>query len=113
MTLEDKLTNIKLYKMKFIIKALLLTVMVCTVFTKTKAQTEIQAATKTYSEIFDSLSTGLIPSRIPYGTLIDRTYIWSGLDAWQNNDTTSIRQLYQGWYDAEQAVINPTYTNKN
>jgi hypothetical protein len=75
---------------------------------KANAQTEIQAGTKTYSQLFDSLSTGLIPSRIPYGILIDRTYIWSGLDTWQNNDTTSIRQLYQAWYDAEQAVINPT-----
>ena len=86
--------------MKFKIKTLLLIAIAGIVFTKTQAQTEIQAGTKTYSQIFDSLSTGLIPSRIPYGTLIDRTYIWSGLDAWQNNDTTSIRQLFQGWYDA-------------
>jgi hypothetical protein len=60
--------------MKFNIKALLLIAIACNVFTKTNAQTEIQAGTKTYSQVFDSLSTGLIPSRIPYGTLIDRTY---------------------------------------
>jgi hypothetical protein len=88
------------------IKIALLLIAILCITINAKAQTEIQAGTKTYSQIFDSLSTGLIPSRIPYGTLMDRNYIWSGLDVWNNNDTTSIRQLYQGWYDAEQAVIN-------
>jgi hypothetical protein len=82
--------------MKNIKIALLLTAILC-ITLSANAQTEIQAGTKTYSQVFDSLSTGLIPSRIPYGTLIDRTYIWSGLDVWNNNDTTSIRQLYQSW----------------
>jgi hypothetical protein len=82
--------------------AILLMAILCTTI-NADAQTEIQASTKTYSQIFDSLSTGLMQSRIPFGTLIDRTYIWSGLDVWNNNDTTSIRQLYQSWYDAEQA----------
>ena len=45
---------------------------------------------KNYSQIFDSLSTGLIPSRIPNGVLYDRVYGWSGLDNWQNGDTTSV-----------------------
>jgi hypothetical protein len=88
--------------MKKIKIALLLLVFLCTTI-YTNAQTEIQAGTKTYSQIFDSLSTGLIPSRIPFGTLMDRNYIWSGLDVWNNNDTTNIKQLYQSWYDAEQA----------
>jgi hypothetical protein len=86
--------------MKNIKIALLLIAIIC-ITVNANAQTEIQAASKTYSEVFDSLSTGLIPSRIPYGILMDRNYIWSGLDEWQNNDTTNIRQLYQSWYDAE------------
>ena len=45
-------------------------------FSKAQAQTipEIEANGRTYSQIFDSLSTGLIPSRIPYGVLMDRVY---------------------------------------
>ena len=35
---------------------------------------EIEVNGRTYSQIFDSLSTGLIPSRIPYGVLMDRVY---------------------------------------
>lgn len=74
-----------------------------------QAQTEIEIEPngRTYSQIFDSLSTGLIPSRIPYGTLYERVYGWSGLDAWQNGDTTSVSHVFQSWYDAEQSVVNP------
>jgi hypothetical protein len=63
------------------IKIALLLIGILCISINTKAQIEIQAGTKTYSQIFDSLSTGLIPSRIPFGTLMDRNYIWSGLDA--------------------------------
>lgn len=71
--------------------------MVGGVFAPAKAQTEmeIDANSKTYSQIFDSLSTGLIPSRIPYGILYDRVYGWSGLENWQSGDTTSVRRLFQ------------------
>jgi len=74
-----------------------------------QAQTEIDidANGRSYSQIFDSLSTGLIPARIPYGTLYDRVYGWSGLDTWGNGDTTSVSRLFQSWYDAEQSVVNP------
>ncbi len=92
--------------MKFKIIILLLTAIACGALNKTYAQTEIQAGTKTYSEVFDSLSTGLIPSRIPYGILYNRVYGWGGLDNWNNADTTSISKLYQGWYDAEQSYIS-------
>ncbi len=70
-----------------------------------QAQTEIEidANGRTYSQIFDSLSTGLIQARIPYGTLYDRVYGWSGMSEWQSGDTTSVAQLFQGWYDAEKA----------
>lgn len=68
-----------------------------------QAQTEIDinGNGRPYSTIFDSLSTGLIPSRIPYGTLYDRTYEWSGLSDWKNADTTSSSHLFQSWNDAE------------
>lgn len=68
---------------------------------------EIEANGRSYSQIFDSLSTGLIPSRILYGTLYDRVYGWSGLDTWQSGDTTSVSRLFQSWYDAEQSLVNP------
>jgi pimeloyl-ACP methyl ester carboxylesterase len=75
---------------------------------KLHAQTEIDinANGRNYSQIFDSLSTGLIPSRIPYGTLYDRVYPWSGLSRWVNGDTTTMSHLFQSWYDAEKSVIN-------
>jgi hypothetical protein len=92
--------------MKFKIIALLLLVIACGAFTKSQAQIEIQAGNKTYSEVFDSLNTGLIPSRIPYGNLYNRVYPWTSLDTWKNNDTTSINKLYQSWYDAEQSIID-------
>ena len=76
-------------------------------FTKANAQIEIQAADKTYSEVFDSLSTGLILNRIPYGVLYDRVAGWSGLDKWTQNDTANISLLKQGWFDAEQSIVNP------
>ena len=71
-----------------------------------QTEVEIEANGRSYSQIFDSLSTGLIPSRIPYGTLYDRVYGWSGLDTWGNGDTTSVSRLFQSWYDAEQSVVN-------
>ena len=70
-----------------------------------KAQTEIQGNSKKYSEIFDSLATGLIPNRIPFGNLNDRTAGWGGLAEWQNNDTVSTTQIIQSWYDAEQIYL--------
>ncbi len=72
-----------------------------------RAQTDINGNGRPYSVIFDSLSTGLITSRIPYGTLYDRVYGWSGLSEWKNSDTTSAAHLFQSWSDAEQSVINP------
>jgi hypothetical protein len=77
-------------------------------FTTAKAQTEIDinVNSKNYSQIFDSLSTGLILNRIPYGVLYERVFGWSGLDNWQSGDTTSVSRLFQGWYDIEQSYIN-------
>jgi hypothetical protein len=71
--LADKFLKIKKNIMRNIKIAILLMAILC-IKISAKAQTEIQASTKTYSQIFDSLSTGLIPSRIPYGTLMDRNY---------------------------------------
>ncbi len=75
---------------------------------ESKAQTEIEIDPngRSYSQIFDSLTTGLIPSRIPYGTLYDRVYGWSGLEEWSNSDTLSLTRFFQAWFDAEESVIN-------
>ena len=96
--------------MKNKILALLLLVMASAVFNTLKAQTEIDVSSngKTYSQLFDSLSTGLIPARIPYGVLYDRVYNWNELDTWKTGDTSSLARLYQAWYDAEQSVVDST-----
>ena len=92
--LVDKLKNFKKYKMKIRFKKMMLVILSLTILNVAKAQTEIQESGKKYSEIFDSLATGLIPSRIPYGKLNDRTAGWSGLAEWQNNnDTISSTQI--------------------
>jgi hypothetical protein len=44
---------------------------------------EIEAENRTFFQIFDSISTGLVPSRIPHGVLYDRVYPWSSLNLWQ------------------------------
>lgn len=67
---------------------------------------EIEVGNRTYSQVFDSLSTGLIPARIPYGILMDRVYGWAGLDEWNNGDTVTAGRLFQTWYDGEEAYIN-------
>ena len=94
--------------MKFKIYAAIILLFTSGLFTTANAQTEINitAGSKTYSETFDSLSTGLIQNRIPYGILYDRVYGWSGLDNFQNSDTISVSRLLQGWYDIEQSYIN-------
>lgn len=79
---------------------------VCMFSFKSHAQTDIDANGRSYSQIFDSLSTGLILNRIPYGTLYDRVYPWSGLTEWSMGDTTSVPHLFQSWFDAEQSVID-------
>lgn len=61
-----------------------------------QAQLDINGNGRPYSTIFDSLSTGLIPARIPQGTLYDRVYQWSGFTDWKNGDTTSSAHLFQG-----------------
>ncbi len=78
-------------------------------FSTAEAQTtqEIEVGNRTYGQVFDSLSTGLIPSRIPYGILMDRVYGWAGLAEWANGDTVTASQLFQTWYDGEEAYINP------
>ncbi len=101
--------------MKHKISYLLLLIAVTFSSYKLNAQTEIEinANGRSYSQIFDSLSTGLIPSRIPYGTLYDRVYPWSGLSQWLNGDTTTMSHLFQSWYDAEKSVMNPLVRPNN
>lgn len=91
--------------MKNIKIALLLMAILCITY-NANAQIKIEAGTKTYSEVFDSLSTGLIPSRIPCAVLYDRVYGWSGLENWQSGDTTSVKRLMQSWYDIEQSYFD-------
>ncbi len=93
----------------------LLMIIALSVSNRAYAQTEIEidANGRTYSQIFDSLSSGLIPARIPYGILYDRVYPWSGLSQWTNGDTTSVAHLFQSWFDAEQSVIDPSVRPNN
>lgn len=81
MTLEINF-NLKVKIMKRILRLIILIWVFAGLINTTHAQTEIDIDPngRSYSQIFDSLSTGLIPARIPYGTLYDRVYGWSGLD---------------------------------
>ena len=101
--------------MKLRLHTLLFALFIGGIFNYAKAQTEIDidANSKTYNEIFDSLSTGLIQSRIPYGVLYDRVYGWSGLENWQSGDTTSLSRLFQTWYDLEQSYTDSTQRPNN
>jgi len=92
---------------RFLRKLILILVFSITGFAvHAQTEVEIEANGRSYSQIFDSLSTGLIPSRIPYGTLYDRVFGWSGLDTWIDSDTVSVSRIFQSWYDAEHSVVN-------
>lgn len=93
-------------KWKIFYPILLLVLTLCTCEINAQTEIEINANGRSYSQIFDGLSTGLIPSRIPYGTLYDRVYFWGGLSKWLNGDTTTMSHLFQSWYDAEKSVTN-------
>jgi hypothetical protein len=73
----------------------------------------IQKDSKNFSEQFDNASVGLIKSRIPFGALYDRVYQWSNLENWHNADTTSLKRLYQTWYDAEQSIVEASSRPQN
>lgn len=73
------------------------------------AQTEISTFDdRNYQQIFDSLTSGLIKSRIPHGTLYDRVYPWADMKNWASGDALSSSKIRQIWWDMEQSrVPNP------
>lgn len=89
------------------IMAILLFILSCISTTQAQTVQEIEVGNRSYGQVFDSLSTGLIPSRIPYGILMDRIYGWASLAEWTNGDTVKASRLFQTWYDAEEAYMNP------
>lgn len=92
---------------KFLLTALLLATLPCISVAQQQGGTEseIEANGRTFQQIFDSLTTGLIKSRIPYGYLYNRVYPWTQLDEWQDGDTTSMYGLFQRWFDVEQSYV--------
>ncbi|MEX0966261.1 MAG: T9SS type A sorting domain-containing protein [Bacteroidia bacterium] len=72
-----------------------------------KAQDTVSIASngRAYPEIFDSLSTGLIEERIPYGVLYDRVFPWSNLTEWSDGDTISSMRARQAWWDLENSHV--------
>lgn len=66
---------------------------------------EIEANGRTFQQIFDSLTVGLIKSRIPYSYLYNRVFPWTQLDEWQDGDTTSMYGLFQSWFDVAQSYV--------
>lgn len=66
---------------------------------------------QTLTQAFDSISTGLIKSRIPYGVLFNRTAMWSG-GSERNSDTIRNEyDLYQAWYDMDKCIVYPDTSN--
>jgi hypothetical protein len=66
---------------------------------------------RTISKIFDSLTTGLIPGRIPYGVLYDRVYGWTNLQI-PNDTVFDNYTLYQSWLDMESSRVNAQDSGK-
>jgi hypothetical protein len=93
-------------KNKLII-AIILLVLTFKIQAQTVDSTVIPMKGRTYARIFDSLSTGLIKSRIVSGVLLNRVNITSGVDYWINNDTLSNTSVKQAFYELEQAVFDP------
>lgn len=62
---------------------------------------------KTYSEVFDSHSENLIPSRVPTGVLYNRVYPWAYLNQWVNGGAVNKNRLIQAWYELDESQINP------
>ena len=57
------------------------------------------------TEVFDSLTTGLIKDRIPFGVLYDRVFPWSNLNEWDNEDSIHNYKLFQAWFDLENSNV--------
>jgi hypothetical protein len=75
------------------------------------AQSDSLQIPYTFTTHFDSISKGLIATRIPYQTLYDRVYPWSGLIDLANKDSISVDKFYQAWWDLEKCKIGATVTD--
>jgi len=60
---------------------------------------------ESFQQLFDSLTTGLIPSRIPYGALYERVISHTWPPEWHNGDTVSKYSLVQAWWDLEHCHV--------
>lgn len=63
---------------------------------------------ESFQQLFDSLTNGLIPSRIPYGVLYDRVLSHTWPPEWHNGDTVSRYSLFQDWWDMEHCRVGTT-----
>jgi hypothetical protein len=76
----------------------------------------IDMGNRTFQQVFDSINTGLIKSRVPYGVLYDRVYPWSDLLSCNDSDTVSSTRFFQAWWDMEnshysEAPFTPGYND--
>lgn len=59
-----------------------------------------------FSRAFDSISTGLIKSRIPRGILYDRVFPWANVDEIAQGDFVSTERFVQAWMELQNSVVN-------
>lgn len=72
---------------------------------QTDSNSSITSLGKTYTQIFDSLTSGLIKERVPNGILYDRVVKdWSYLES--NNNYTDPYRMFQAWWDIEKSMYN-------
>ncbi|MEO6833017.1 MAG: hypothetical protein ABI378_10935 [Chitinophagaceae bacterium] len=58
---------------------------------------------RTFQRIFDSVGSGLLPARVPYGILYDRVIKWYNP---QQLDTLTQSTLFQAWWDMENSNVS-------
>lgn len=63
---------------------------------------------QTYQELFDSVCSGLIKTRIPYGVLYERVIHLDDVRNWHNGDTTDKDKLFQDWWNMEHSNVYGT-----
>lgn len=58
---------------------------------------------QTFTQLFDSLTSGLIPGRVPYGVLYDRVMGYGNLSP--EDTVRSAYAFFQAWWDRSSTAV--------
>jgi hypothetical protein len=87
--------------------ALLLATLQSTAQTATDTIPMFLSEHQTFEQAFDSIGSGLLPARIPYGVLYNRVMGWGATATLKDDTVTSPYSFYQAWWDMEHSRISP------